>query len=139
MPEEDQGEISGVSRSVSNLGSSLGTAIAGAVMISALITGVTTLTQESTVLPPASKDQISVALQGDVALLSDAQVQAALVGQPPEIVNEVVRINEAARDRALGLAELVLGLVSLLGFFVALRLPKEPRPTAAQASGAPAT
>ena len=29
MPEEDQSEISGVSRSVSNLGSSLGTAVAG--------------------------------------------------------------------------------------------------------------
>lgn len=34
--EKDQGEISGVSRSVSNLGSSLGTAIVGAVLISAV-------------------------------------------------------------------------------------------------------
>ncbi|HEX5415601.1 MAG TPA: MFS transporter, partial [Chloroflexota bacterium] len=39
MPERDQGEISGVSRSVSNLGSSLGTAVAGAVLVSALIVG----------------------------------------------------------------------------------------------------
>ena len=37
MPERDQGEISGVSRSVSNLGSSLGTAVAGSILISALI------------------------------------------------------------------------------------------------------
>jgi len=138
MREEDQGEISGVSRSVSNLGSSMGTAIAGAVMISVLITGVTTLTQESQVLPPAAKDQISVALQGDVALLSDAQVQTALVGQPPEVANEVLRINEQARDRALGLAQLVLGLVALAGLVVALMLPKEPRPTAQQAGDAPA-
>jgi MFS family permease len=130
MPEEDQGEISGVSRSVSNLGSSLGTAIAGAVMISALIAGVTTLTQQSQVLPPASKDQIAVALQGDVALLSNSQVQAALVGQPPEIVNEVVRINQTARNRALGLSQLVLGIVAVLGLLVSLRLPREPRPTA---------
>ena len=34
--EEDQGEISGLSRSVSNLGSSLGVAIAGSVMVSQL-------------------------------------------------------------------------------------------------------
>ena len=36
FPEERQGEISGLSRSVSNLGSSLGTAIAGTVLVSGL-------------------------------------------------------------------------------------------------------
>jgi hypothetical protein len=86
------------------------------------------------VLPPASKDQIATALQGDVSLLSDAQVQAALVGQPPAVANEVLRINEIARDRALGVAQLVLGLVAVLGLLVALRLPKEPSPTAAAAN-----
>lgn len=39
FPEEDQGEISGLSRAVSNLGSSLGTAIVGSVLISELIAG----------------------------------------------------------------------------------------------------
>jgi MFS family permease len=39
FPEEDQGEISGVSRSVSNLGSSLGVAIAGTVIVSTLVSG----------------------------------------------------------------------------------------------------
>jgi MFS family permease len=39
FPEEDQGEISGLSRSVSNLGSSLGVAIAGTVIVSDLVTG----------------------------------------------------------------------------------------------------
>src|SRR3712207_7863995 len=34
-PEEAQGDISGVSRSVSNLGSSLGVAIAGSVLVGA--------------------------------------------------------------------------------------------------------
>jgi MFS family permease len=124
MPEEDQSEISGVSRSVSNLGSSLGTAVAGAVMVSVLITTVTSLTQSSVVLPPASKDQIAVALQGDVAVVSDAQVTAALAGQPPEIVNEVVRINNQARNQALGMSLAVLGAVAILGLAVSLRLPK---------------
>jgi len=36
FPEERQGEISGLSRSVSNLGSSLGTAIAGTILVSQL-------------------------------------------------------------------------------------------------------
>jgi MFS family permease len=36
FPDKDQGEISGLSRSVSNLGSSLGTAIAGSVLVSSI-------------------------------------------------------------------------------------------------------
>ena len=39
FPEELQGEISGLSRSVSNLGSSFGTAIAGTILVSELATG----------------------------------------------------------------------------------------------------
>jgi hypothetical protein len=38
-PEEVQGDISGVSRSVSNLGSSLGVAIAGSVLVAATAAG----------------------------------------------------------------------------------------------------
>src|SRR5438874_25907 len=37
FPDKDQGEISGLSRSVSNLGSSLGTAIAGSVLVTSLV------------------------------------------------------------------------------------------------------
>jgi MFS family permease len=39
FPEEDQGDISGLSRSVSNLGSSLGVAIAGSVVVSSAFSG----------------------------------------------------------------------------------------------------
>jgi MFS family permease len=39
FPEAEQGEISGVSRSVSNLGSALGTAVAGSVLVSDLVAG----------------------------------------------------------------------------------------------------
>jgi MFS family permease len=37
FPDKDQGEISGLSRSVSNLGSSLGTAIAGSVLVASVV------------------------------------------------------------------------------------------------------
>jgi nitrate/nitrite transporter NarK len=43
FPETLQGEISGLSRSVSNLGSSLGTAVAGTV----LVAGITTTPERS--------------------------------------------------------------------------------------------
>ncbi len=39
FPEALQGEISGLSRSVSNLGSSFGTAIAGTILVSAVALG----------------------------------------------------------------------------------------------------
>jgi MFS family permease len=39
FPEQQQGEISGLSRSISNLGSSLGTAIAGTILVSDLASG----------------------------------------------------------------------------------------------------
>jgi MFS family permease len=42
FPEQDQSEISGLSRSVSNLGSSFGTAIAGTILVSDLASGNTT-------------------------------------------------------------------------------------------------
>jgi MFS family permease len=42
FPEEQQGEISGLSRSISNLGSSFGTAIAGTILVSDLASGNTT-------------------------------------------------------------------------------------------------
>jgi MFS family permease len=39
FPEEKQGEISGLSRSISNLGSSFGTAVAGTILVSDLVAG----------------------------------------------------------------------------------------------------
>jgi MFS family permease len=122
--EADQGAISGVSRSASNLGSSLGTAVAGAVLVSALISGVTRYTNESTVLPPQDKAAISTALQGSVSAVSDTQVETALQGQPQAVVDEVVRINAKARNRALALALFVLGAVGLFGLGATFFLPR---------------
>jgi hypothetical protein len=125
VPENDQGALSGVSRSVSNLGSSMGTAIAGAVLISALVSGVSTLANESDVLAPSDKDQIATALQGDVSAMSDEQVRTALEGQPQPVVDEVTRINADARDRALGLALVAVAAIGLLGLVAAIFLPRD--------------
>jgi MFS family permease len=125
VPEADQGALSGLSRSVSNLGSSMGTAIAGAVLISALVSGLSDRTNDSTVLSQDDKAQIATALQGDVSAVSDEQVEAILEGQPQETVDEVVRINAEARDRALVLALLAVTLIGLIGFTAAMFLPEE--------------
>jgi hypothetical protein len=138
VPDRDQGELSGVSRAVSNLGSSMGTAIAGAVLISALTSGITSLTNESTVLTDPEKTQIYEAMQGDVSALSDQQVQEMLQGQPQEVVDEVTRINADARNRALGLALLAVAVIGLIGLGAALLLPPTPTPAeTASATGPP--
>jgi predicted MFS family arabinose efflux permease len=50
FPEEKQGEISGLSRSVSNLGSSLGTAIAGTILVQLASSGNSAYVAASAVL-----------------------------------------------------------------------------------------
>ena len=123
FPDDDQGEISGVSRSVSNLGSSVGVAVAGAVLISALIAGVTSRAEDSTVLNPAEKQELSAALEHQVSALSDTQVREALAGRPQPVVDEVERINREARNRALGFALISVGVAGLLGLTAAMFLP----------------
>jgi MFS family permease len=136
-PERDQGEISGVSRSVSNLGSSLGTAVAGAVLISALISGISDGVEDSTILQAPEKQQVTAAMEESVSAVSDAQVQEQLQGQPAATVDEVTRINRESRDRALGLALATVGLVGFIGLAAAMFLPENAGKPEGQAGAAP--
>lgn len=136
--ERDQGEISGVSRCVSNLGSSFGTAIAGAVLISALVSGVTNLTNENQTLSPDQKQQLNAAMQGDISAISNTQVEEALAGQPQEVVGAVVQINNDARNRALAISLAVIGLFGFIGLGAALLLPRDAGAMASE-SGGPGT
>ena len=54
--------------------------------------------------------------------MSDAQLEAALKVQPPEVEQEVVSIYAQARNRGLQSAAALLGGVSLLAFLLAFRL-----------------
>jgi MFS family permease len=125
VPDRDQGQISGLSRSVSNLGSSLGTAVAGAVLVSTLFSGISERVEASTVLSAGEKEELTAVIERGVSAVSDAQVRAALQGRPQSVIDEVTRINAEARDRALGLALAVVGLVSLVGLTAAILLPKD--------------
>lgn len=128
FPENDQGEISGVSRSVSNLGSSMGVAIAGAVLVSTLIVGVTSRAEESTVLSEPEQVELSAAMEEQVSALSDTQVEEALAGRPQEVVDEVTRINRESRNEALGYALIAVAVAGMIGLGAALLLPREAAP-----------
>jgi hypothetical protein len=74
FPEQQQGEISGLSRSVSNLGSSLGTAVAGTI----LVAGITTTPSRSYGLAIAVLGVLGVAgLVAALMLPRTAKVTAA--------------------------------------------------------------
>lgn len=62
FPEEQQGEISGLSRSVSNLGSSLGTAIAGTILVQAASSGNTAYVAAGAVLAAVALGGFVVAM-----------------------------------------------------------------------------
>jgi MFS family permease len=63
FPEEKQGEISGLSRSISNLGSSFGTAIAGTILVSDLASGNTTYVIAMVVLAGLALVGLAVAIR----------------------------------------------------------------------------
>lgn len=72
--EEQQGEISGLSRSVSNLGSCLGTAIAGTI----LVAGITSTPEHSYGLA-----MVALAVVGLVGLAASVFLPAVLARLPP--------------------------------------------------------
>ena len=74
FPEERQGEISGLSRSVSNLGSSLGTAIAGTI----LVAGITKTPERAYGLA-----MVVLAVVGLVGLLASALLPRTLPQSTP--------------------------------------------------------
>ncbi|HEY6813339.1 MAG TPA: MFS transporter [Propionibacteriaceae bacterium] len=79
FPESEQGEISGLSRSVSNLGSSLGTAIAGTI----LVAGITTTPERSYGLAMAALAVVGV-IGLVAAVMLPAEIRTAAAQDVPQ-------------------------------------------------------
>ncbi len=77
FPDAQQGEISGLSRSVSNLGSSLGTAVAGTILVAGLVDSSYALAM--TALAVAG----GIGLVAALLLPRDPAPAAAVPGSPP--------------------------------------------------------
>ena len=106
--EEDRvSEAASVNSAGGSFGLSFGLAMAGGLMLAALSVGFTSMASSSTVLPEEDQQQIAEVLESDAQVMSDTQLTALLEGQPEEIQEEVLRINDAARDRSLQVALLV--------------------------------
>ncbi len=135
-PIEDQrvSEAAGVNSAAGSFGLSFGLAMAGGIMLAFLAFDFTNLVDDSSVIPPAQQQQISSTLEHDAEVMSNAQLEPLLAGEPQDVQAEVLRINKEARDRSLQVALLVPLLASLLGLLNSFRMRRLPDPTAAASS-----
>jgi MFS family permease len=133
ISEERVGEAAGVTSATGSFGLSFGLAFAGAIMLSTLSIAFTNKAESSNVLPPADQQRVAEVLEDDAQVMSDAQLEGLLAGQPEDIQDEILSINDDARDLALQVAlllTLVAALAGLVNAFRMMRLP-DPEPTAA--------
>jgi MFS family permease len=132
ISEERISEAAGVNSAAGSFGLSFGLAMAGGLMLAALSFTFTEMSDDSDVLPPEDKDRVAAVLEDDAQVMSNTQLEGLLAEQPPEVEDEIIRINTDARPRALQVALLVPLAAALLGLAAAfgmLRLP-EPVPSA---------
>jgi hypothetical protein len=126
-PPDQTSEASGLGRSLSNLGMSIGTAVSGTVLIAGLIASASAQVTKSTILPGKARQEIDSKLEGNVQALSNEQLEKYLKGVEPAVADEVIRINEKARNRGMQLAIIVVGILSMSGFIASFWLPGRKR------------
>jgi EmrB/QacA subfamily drug resistance transporter len=135
ISEERVSEAAGVNSAAGSFGLSFGLAFAGAIMLAALSFTFTNRTEASTVLPPAQQQQVAQALEENAELMTNTQLAELLVNQPPQIQEEIIRINTEARPIALQVALLIPLLAGLIGLFNSFRMMRLPDPTPSGAEG----
>jgi EmrB/QacA subfamily drug resistance transporter len=125
ISQERVSEAAGVNSAGGSFGLSFGLAFAGAIMLATLSVTFTTMANNSKVLPPATKQQVSTTLENDAELMTNTQLSKLLAEEPKEVQDEIIRINTDARPIALQVALLVPLLAGLLGLLNALRMRRE--------------
>lgn len=108
-----------------NLGMSLGTAVMGSLVIGGLITGATTLIDDSTVIPADLKPSAISAVEENARFLSNEQLTAILRDAPPELSQEILRINEIARIQGIKASLWGLVVITVFGIIASAFLPPE--------------
>ncbi|UQS30245.1 MFS transporter [Streptomyces fradiae] len=129
-PPEEVSDVTGLSRTATYLGSSFGVALAGAFMTTTLLLAFEAGVKDSTVLSSAQRQRVVQAVehQVQVTAATDDAVRARLASQgvTGAAADELVRVNAEARGRALAVAALGMGVLAVVGFLLALGLPRGP-------------
>ena len=140
VAQAEQSEISGLSRSMSNLGGAFGTAVAGAILISTLIGSLAVQVDRFPGVSAAEKGIVVAAVTKDAQTVSNTQLQVYLKskGDAPTLSASFVEFNQTARNKGLQQALFAIGIIGLFGFVVSCFLPGGKNKPAASAK-APAT
>ena len=128
VEEERVSEAAGVNSAAGSFGLSFGLAMAGGLMLAGLSVSFTQMAENSQVIPAAQQQQIAAALEDDAEVMSNSQLAQQITGEPPTVEEEVLAINNDARNISLQIALLVPLLAGLLGLgnsFRMLRLPDQ--------------
>jgi hypothetical protein len=120
VSEERASEAAGVNSAGGSFGLSLGLALSGALMLATLAYAFTDMAEASDVLAPEQQEQVANALEEDAEIMTNTQLEEQLAGQPEEIQNEIIRINDD-------------GLLGIVNAFRMRRLP-DPEPSEAAES-----
>ena len=121
-------EAAGVNSAGGSFGLSFGLAFAGAIMLASLSLIFTHLSNNSDVLSGRQQDQVATALEKNAEVMTNTHLEALLVGKPPRVQEEILRINTDARPIALQIALLVPLLAALLGLVNGFRMTRLPDP-----------
>jgi len=124
IEEERVSEAAGVNSAGGSFGLSFGLAFAGAIMLASLSLIFTHLTNESAVLSPTEKTQVSKGLEKNAEVMTNTHLDALLAGQPADVKAEILHINTKARPRALQIALLIPLLAALLGLIQSFRMTR---------------
>ena len=126
IEEERVSEAAGVNSAGGSFGLAFGLAFAGAIMLASLSLIFTHLANESAVLSPTEKTQVSKGLEKNAEVMTNTHLEELLVGQPTDVKAEILHINTTARPRALQIALLIPLLAALLGLFQGFRMTRLP-------------
>jgi EmrB/QacA subfamily drug resistance transporter len=124
VSQERVSEAAGVNSAAGSFGLSFGLAFAGAIMLAALSLSFTSMADDSSVLSASEKDRVAQRLEEDAQVMSTSQLELLLDDAPEAKADEIVRINDDARDVAVRVALVVPVLAGVVGFVVSLRMKR---------------
>lgn len=108
-----------------NLGMAIGTALMGSIVIVGLVGGAITLIDDSTVIPGDLKPSLILAVEDNIRFLSDEELTAILKDAPPDLSQEILRINEIARIHGIKASLWGLVIFAIFGIIASIFLPPE--------------
>ncbi|MEX2274025.1 MAG: MFS transporter [Actinomycetota bacterium] len=128
VPDDESAEVGGLQNTLTNLGASLGTALIGSILIAGLTAAFIQGVQDNPDIPQDLKTRASVELAGGIPFISDTDLKAGLADSdvPPQVQQEVLNENAAARLNGLQDALSVVAIIIVLALFFTGRLPSRP-------------